>query len=389
LGVNPASPGANVVLGKLSLAEGQPGKAQKSFELAAKTENAPSWVLAEAYGGLGRISAFQKDPKSAMTSYDKSLGYEPEQPTVAANKAVLLEREGKYEEAAKLYEKAAAANPQDKMTAQLWQNARHRVDVTRDQEKQKKIDQLVEELLKRQKDQGPAAAKGAADQDRWRSRPLTLCELGFEFRGGLPSRDGLGEYLNLLLAQKLDQSPRIKVVDRALMDKLLEELKLGSSALADPNAALKLGRILAARLLLSGQILAFRNQCIANVRLIDVETSGINGALQQTLTGEDLVPQVEALAQGVEQAVAKHYPVRGRVSAVKGEVVELNIGSAVGVAPGVSFDLFDESGLNPVGELIISQVQERTSQAKALKTGKEIKAGMKVELNPSAGPGKV
>jgi len=83
------------------------------------------------------------------------------------------------------------------------------------------------------------------------------------------------------------------------MDKLLEELKLGSSALADPNAALKLGRILAARLLLSGQILSFRNQSIANVRLVDVETSAINGALQQTLAGEDLVPQVEALAQGL------------------------------------------------------------------------------------------
>ncbi|MBF0510109.1 MAG: hypothetical protein HQK57_14440, partial [Deltaproteobacteria bacterium] len=56
---------------------------------------------------------------------------------------------------------------------------------------------------------------------------------------------------------------------------------------------------------------------------------------------------------------------------------------------GASFYLFDESGLNPVGELLISQVQEKTSQAKALKTGKEIKAGMKVELNPSGGPGKV
>ncbi|MBF0497797.1 MAG: CHAT domain-containing protein, partial [Deltaproteobacteria bacterium] len=43
--VNAASPGANVVLGKLRLAEGQPGEAQKSFEIAAKTENAPSWVL--------------------------------------------------------------------------------------------------------------------------------------------------------------------------------------------------------------------------------------------------------------------------------------------------------------------------------------------------------
>jgi len=49
---------------------------------------------------------------------------------VAVNKAVLLEREGKYEEAAKLYEKAAAADPQDKMTARLLQNARNRVALT-------------------------------------------------------------------------------------------------------------------------------------------------------------------------------------------------------------------------------------------------------------------
>jgi len=60
LGADSASPGANVVWGQLRLVEGKPTEAQKSFELATKAEGVPPWILAEAYGGLGRISAFQK-----------------------------------------------------------------------------------------------------------------------------------------------------------------------------------------------------------------------------------------------------------------------------------------------------------------------------------------
>ncbi|MBF0551905.1 MAG: tetratricopeptide repeat protein, partial [Deltaproteobacteria bacterium] len=386
LAVKPDSPGANVVFGKLYLSEGRLSEAQQSFDLAAKAEDAPSWIRAEAYGGLGRIAAAKKDNGQALNEYDKALANNPDQQTITINKAVLLEREGKYEDAAKLYEKAAAANPQDNMAARLLKNALNRTELVNDQEKQKKIDQLVSELLIRQNELSRSGANKSYDQDAWTSRPLTICLLGFEVGGNLSARDGQGEYLNLLLTQRLSKISRIKLVDRAVLDKLMEELKLGTSNLADPNAALRLGRILASRLLLSGKIMTFKDHSLADVRLIDVETSAINGVVQQTITGDDPASMVGVLARELESAIYKHYPIRGRVNAVKDQVVELNIGAAAGLQSGTSLYLFGDSGIAPTGNLLVTQVNEKSTQAKIIGGGKEIKSGMRVEQTLRAEP---
>ncbi|NIO19366.1 MAG: hypothetical protein GTN76_01120, partial [Candidatus Aenigmarchaeota archaeon] len=74
----------------------------------------------------------------------------------------------------------------------------------------------------------------------------------FQEKGGLSERDGFSTVLAMQLTYYLNTSGRLKVVERALIERLLEELNLGSLDLADTETALKLGKVLAAKIIVTG-----------------------------------------------------------------------------------------------------------------------------------------
>ncbi len=100
-----------------------------------------------------------------------------------------------------------------------------------------------------------------------------LSFVDFEEKGGLNERDGMSMVLTSQLGEQLNQSGRVQVVERALMDRLLEELNLGSSELANPETALKIGRILASKIVATGSLLHLADQSLLSLRLIDTETT--------------------------------------------------------------------------------------------------------------------
>ena len=69
------------------------------------------------------------------------------------------------------------------------------------------------------------------------------------------------------------QSRGFTIVERRLLDKVLAEVKLGSSELADQDTQIKLGKLLAARLMVSGVLNSQANSLDAAVRAIDTERS--------------------------------------------------------------------------------------------------------------------
>jgi curli biogenesis system outer membrane secretion channel CsgG len=86
--------------------------------------------------------------------------------------------------------------------------------------------------------------------------------------------------LTTQLADHLNASGRVKVVDRVVLDRLLAELNLGTSDLADPETALRLGRVMAARIMGTGILFTMPGDTLVNLRLVDTETS----AIAKTLT---------------------------------------------------------------------------------------------------------
>ena len=75
--------------------------------------------------------------------------------------------------------------------------------------------------------------------------------MDFKVRG-YSIREGEARLIASRITAHLIQNSRAQVVERALLDQLLDELKLGTSQLADQRTALSLGRILAAKVIVFG-----------------------------------------------------------------------------------------------------------------------------------------
>ena len=79
------------------------------------------------------------------------------------------------------------------------------------------------------------------------------------------------------------------MVERERLILALEELKLGSSALADPSTRLQIGRIVGARYMVFGTYMIISGLMRLDLRLVDVETGGILKACERSTVNSDPV----------------------------------------------------------------------------------------------------
>jgi hypothetical protein len=197
-----------------------------------------------------------------------------------------------------------------------------------------------------------------------------------EFRAqGYSLQEGEERLLVSGIADQMLQQSRIQLVERALLDKLLEELKLGTSELIDRNTALSLGRILAARLVLSGQVLYSEAQTQVSMRLIETETGRITAAVNESF-GSAVPASVltERLSDVLIEKLNKLYPLRGKVADVKDNEVRLNIGVKVGARMGQQFKVVDQDLI-----LEVIAVQPETCLARIAKGEGVLQEGVRVE----------
>ena len=164
------------------------------------------------------------------------------------------------------------------------------------------------------------------------------------------------------------------------MDKLLAELKLSSSALADRGTALKLGRLLSARLISVGSIASSGNEWQLTVRVIETETSVMVASAAQSMPlSQAAGSAAETLGKELAAKLRRAYPLRARVLGVDARGVTLNVGAAEGASPSQRLQVFREGpqGLREVaGEVEIVEVEDRRSRAKPLGEPKAIVAGL-------------
>ena len=363
-----------VVKAHLALSRGQLDESAMGYRKALENKGLESWQQAECYYGLGKVSLARGEVPQAIEAFDQSLRSDPTFMQAYTAKGLALEREGKPREALDLYQKATGINSGDPINAVLYHKCRETVEARASAHHQARIDQLMTELLKSYRE-GAAAAAG---RDEWSSRPLSLFFLNLEAKGQPAPREGEDAYLEALVARDFDNSTRIHVVERALLERLLEELKLSSSQLADPQSALRLGRILAARVLITGSLVRYKGQLQINLRAIDTENTQVMAAVSGTCQFSDDPEQLlHGLAKTLRERIVAVYPIRGRIGEVLSDGLALNVGSAVGVARGMKFRLAEAPG-NGV-ELTVTEVGEMASKA-ALTGGEvELEATWRVE----------
>jgi hypothetical protein len=175
------------------------------------------------------------------------------------------------------------------------------------------------------------------------------------------------------------QNSRVQIVERALLDSLLRELKLGSSDLADRRTALALGKILAARLILFGRIIYAGPETHVSMRLIETETGRIRAAISETIAAAVPVSMLsEKLAAQLTAKLDEHFPLRGKILNQKGQLYQINIGQSTGVEIGQRFSVVDEAV-----DLEVIDIQAESSLAKIITADKQLKTGQRVEAGES------
>jgi hypothetical protein len=184
----------------------------------------------------------------------------------------------------------------------------------------------------------------------------------------------------------------VKVVERMLMERLLEELNIGSSELANPDTALRLGKVLAAKLIGTGTLTYLPQEAIFTFRLIDSETSEIPQLSTKQLGGESsLDRELLGLNREILKTVISKYPLRGYVVKVSGSEAVINIGSKQGVVAGTRFDVVEEDeaieyrgktlrgAARKVGQVEVTAVEQDFARVKPTGQQRQLKADDKIQ----------
>ena len=360
---------AYLIQGEVCFRKGDLKGAELAFQKALDAQKGSDLEKSKAFIGLGRIASIRKQTDKALGYYQSASKASPQTEAGYLSQAVLLEGQGQYGKAMGLLEEARKYAPKDTVLAALANETRKKAELAGDREKQARIEKMVKELVETM-----GSTPASAPSDGWSSYPLTLWVMDFKTQG-YSLQEGQEKLLVAGIEDQLLQHGRAQIVERTLLDKLLAELKLGTSKLVDKRTALSLGRILAAKLVLIGQVVFSGPQTQVSFRLIETETGRITASVSETF-GAAVSASVlsEKLSKMLLEKLKMLYPLRGKIEAVKGLEATLNIGQRMGTRSGQKFAVV---GQGVILEIISDQAD--TSLSKIVKGDSPLAEGMRVE----------
>jgi len=262
-------------------------------------------------------------------------------------------------------QKTPANNPVDNSRQQSLQASA--------EERARRVDALVDELAKRYRDnQIPAAAAG----DGWTTdRGISLVFMEVK-NNGISSTEA--DYILGRVGESLMNLGRFQVVERQVLDKLMAELKLSSSALADPATALKLGKVLSARVIATGSMVREKKNWLVSLRFIETETTAIKASLSTMMAGAKMAKIADELAGKVAEKLRHTYPLQAVISAVDGEKGVINIGLQSGVVRGMRFNALDDHDI-PLGQVTVIAVGKTESRIQGGENASQLIKGMRLQ----------
>jgi peroxiredoxin/Flp pilus assembly protein TadD len=367
---------AHVIRGDVATRRGDLAEATREFDGATTAKRTTlAWQKGIAFNNLANVSRQKGDTSGALNAYDKAIETEPFLVDARSNKGATLEKVGRVKEAEETLASARAVAPSDQLVATLLRRIEDQEKAKADLEREKLQNQLVNELVE-------AFRSGKAPpppEDDWTPRALVVSFLDFQNRLGPLARDGLAEALLLDLTRRLQESGRVKVVERELIDKLLSELKLGSSNLADPATRLKLGRVLAASVIGTGGLYPNGPKSELQLRLIDTETTDIRATLSENLADPGSVSTfADRVADKIAKTLEADYPLKGKIASVEAGEILVGVGRKHGARAGARFRVVEDGEAvkvdgevvgykqKTIGTLELTKIEEGFAYAKAV-----------------------
>src|SRR5215216_1403721 len=111
----------------------------------------------------------------------------------------------------------------------------------------------------------------------------------------------LGAYLAEELITDLFNQGGREIVERAMVDRLLGEIKLGQTGLVDPETAKKIGKLSGVDAVVTGTITDLKSYIAINCRLIDTQTGTIFAAAKINVVQDDSLRAVLGSLLGKER----------------------------------------------------------------------------------------
>jgi len=135
----------------------------------------------------------------------------------------------------------------------------------------------------------------------------------------------------------------VGIVEREVLDKLLQELQLGSSELAGADTQLQLGKVLSARMLGFIDFAQVGADITMYLRLVDTETTSLAAQLTRSVKDPSAIPALaDAVAAEVVAKLANGRQLQGLIADVATDEVIINLGTRHGVKPGQQFNVVTE-----------------------------------------------
>lgn len=394
----PTRSAAYLIRGRALAAAGEKQAGQASIAQAAAPNTSAdfSWQKADALVAVGNQQR-QNDPKLAVKTYERAARENPQSMAALSNLAVALNETGQPAKARAVLERAKEVDASDAVVAALLRQTQEAIAESQDLARQRFVDDAVKDLAARFRNPPPRPASAGAPDD-WTSGAIALSILPFQDHTLTVTGGRIG--LDVLLQQELSrelQARGFAVVERRLLDKVLNEVRLGSSELADSDTQIKLGRLLAARLMVSGSVVPNpAGGAAASFRAVDTETTQLALVRTERATAApagaayDPAQLAASIAQAVAQTVADKYPLKGRIVSVDGDKAIINIGKKQGVAAGQQFNVLGRAEpieLNGrvlgyketrVGQMTVTEVEDGLAYARVAGAGQGLERNQRI-----------
>ena len=178
-------------------------------------------------------------------------------------------------------------------------------------------------------------------------------------------------YFSDIITDYLSQS-NFDIVERERVDDIIEELNLNQSDYAAPTTAVKVGKLVGAHIIVTGNINTYKDRDEVSVRAFNVETSEILGASKI-----DPANPETAIANLLDK-VKERLIYRSTISTLDDDSVGLKHGRLHGAYVGMKLRVFGVDD-HTTGVLEVTEAVRDKASAKIQMKEADLKVGMRVE----------
>jgi len=201
-----------------------------------------------------------------------------------------------------------------------------------------------------------------------------IAVLDFELIGDKMETASLGAIISEWFITGIVKSGRFDVVERAMLQKILTEQKLGTSGVIDEQSAAALGKVLGVKAIISGSLLKLEDAIDINARVISVESGSIIAAENVRSSGKS---DLHELVDELIGRILLNFPLTGYLVKKGEKTAIIDLGLDSGLTAGTEFIVYREGEVikHPKTGEVLDVEQIHTGRLRITKVSKNVAEG--------------